>query len=164
MVHAGGRPQEHDRIQIGNDLVNWAKTNSNAFTIPQFATSIGLHSEILRNWCKTDNQFRSLYMQAKELIGYNRLNSNLNKELSDTTYNKTLYHYDYDLREDSREEKSFDNDLKKHLAEFEAKLRSADGLVDENLTSQFEALMNQVSSLQKSVKSSSKIKSTESKS
>lgn len=114
-----GRPQEYDRIKIGNDMVKWATENPTALTIPMFATSIGMHSEMLRTWCKTDEAFRSLYMRAKEILGVNRLKCTQPDSefiMSDSLYRGTLHHYDYDIKADIREEKEFESSLKKDEA------------------------------------------------
>lgn len=115
-----GRPKEHDRVKIGKDLVNWAATNPHALSIPMFATSIGLHSQILRTWCKETPEFQALYMQAKELIGINRFKCTQEGSeirIDNHLHMKTIHHYDYDIREDNREEKIFDKSLENEQIE-----------------------------------------------
>lgn len=109
-----GRPQEYDRIKIGQDMVKWATGNPEALTVPMFAVSIGMHSGILRTWSVEDPKFRALYIQAKEQIGINRLKctqDNSNFVISDSLYSKTLHYYDFDIKGDIREEKEFDASL-----------------------------------------------------
>lgn len=113
-----GRPREYDRSKIGDDLIEWARTNPDCLTIPHFATSIGLHSRILINWCEQDSEFREKYMIAKEIIGLNRLKATRNedesiqKRLDKSIYMQTLHHFDYDTKHDVREDKKYENDLK----------------------------------------------------
>jgi hypothetical protein len=111
-----GRPKEYDRIAIGRDLVEWSK-RPDALTIPMFATSIGLHSEKFREWAKQDAQFRSLFLTAKENVGINRLKavSDPDIKLDPGIYKQTMHFYDLDVREDVRDEKRFDADLKKDI-------------------------------------------------
>ena len=108
-----GRHKEHDRLKIGQDFINWAATNPEALTVPQFATSIGMHSGILRSWCTTDEDFRAMYMEAKELISINRLNAMREDTLSDSVYMKTLTHFDCDAKAETREEKAYESSLRK---------------------------------------------------
>ena len=110
---AGGRPQEYDRLKIGQDMINWAATNPDALTVPMFATSIGLHSGILRNWCTENEEFRAMYIQAKEIMSINRLNAMRSDTLSDSVYMKTLTHFDCDAKAEVREEKAFESSLRK---------------------------------------------------
>lgn len=105
-----GRPKEYDRLEIGRQMVAWATNNPKALTVPMFATSVDLNSSILRAWCNQDEEFRSLYMKAKELIGVNRFNS-VDTRIDNSLYKGTLHHYDYDVRDDIREEKTFERDL-----------------------------------------------------
>lgn len=109
---AGGRPQEYDRIKIGQDMVNWAMTNPDALTVPMFAVSIGLHSGILRNWSRETEEFRVLFMQAKEYIGINRLKASQNETLDTSIYRAHIGNYDIDVNEYMREEKTFEASLK----------------------------------------------------
>lgn len=111
-----GRPKEYDRIKIGHDLVEWARNNPLALTIPMFATSIGMNSSILRKWCNENEEFRSLYMQAKELVGINRFNCTQEGsgfKIDNTLHTKTMHHYDYDILEDIHQEKIFESNLRR---------------------------------------------------
>lgn len=120
MANLGGRPilKDPDQIeQIGKDFVVWATNNPNALTVPQFATSIGLNSAIFREWTKQNPGFSASYIQAKEQIGINRLKSSHGAtkgefNLDPSIYRGTIWNYDYDIREDIREEKAFEAELK----------------------------------------------------
>jgi hypothetical protein len=115
-----GRPtlkNPNEIIQIGKDFVKWATNNPNALTVPQYATSINLNSAIFREWARQNDDFSALYKEAKEHIGINRLKSShaasegeFNLDLS--VYRGTIWHYDYDVREDIREEKAIEAELK----------------------------------------------------
>jgi hypothetical protein len=119
-TNLGGRPKLKtfdEIIQIGKDFVKWATNNPNALTVPQYATSINLNSAIFREWARQNDEFSALYKEAKEHIGINRLKSShqatkgdFNLDLS--VYRGTIWHYDYDVREDIKEEKAFEADLK----------------------------------------------------
>lgn len=107
-----GRPQEYDRIQIGKDFLEWATDNPEALTVPMFAGTIGLHSGILRNWSRESEEFRALFMQAKEQIGINRLKASQMETLDNGIYRAHVGNYDIDINEYMREEKAFESSLK----------------------------------------------------
>jgi hypothetical protein len=104
----GGRPKEYDRIQIGRDFVEWATNNIEALTVPMFATSIGLHSGIMRNWARENDEFRALFREGKEQIGINRLRATQQDLLDNSIYRGHIGNYDIDINEYIREEKAFD--------------------------------------------------------
>lgn len=108
-----GRPKEYDRLAIGKEMLEWSK-KPEALTVPMFATSKGLHSGILRNWCNQDEQFRALFLTAKENVGINRLKAVTNPDikLDPGIYKQTMHFYDLDIKEDVRDEKRFDASLK----------------------------------------------------
>lgn len=114
MANPVGRPQEHDRIAIGKALLEWSK-KPEALTIPMFATSIGLHSGKFREWASSCEEFRALFFAAKENVGINRLNAVTDPKLKldSGIYRQTLHHYDLDIREDVRDDKRFDHELKR---------------------------------------------------
>jgi len=144
-----GRPQEYDRIAIGNEMVAWSK-RPDSLVVPQFATSKGLNSSILRAWCNQDQEFRSLFLQAKENVGYNRLKaiSNPDIKLDPGVYKQTLHFYDLDIKEDVHDEKRFDADLKK--AEMDHINSKAPSSVDfDNLRMENEALRAKLAKLEK---------------
>ena len=111
-----GRPGL-DKIKIGQDFVKWATDNIDALTVPQFASKQGIVSTTMIHWCHEDEEFKQLYMRAKELIGINRLKSSMLPgpvpKLSDNVYQKTLWHYDLDIKHEVREDKNFDASLAK---------------------------------------------------
>jgi len=110
---AGGRPQEYNRLEIGKEMLEWSK-KPEALTVPMFATSKGLHSGILRQWCIDDKEFRALFLAAKENVGINRLKavSNPDIKLDPGIYKQTMHFYDLDIKADVREEKEFEAQLK----------------------------------------------------
>lgn len=135
MVHPGGRPQEYDRIQIGKDFVEWATDNLEALTVPMFAGTIGIHSGIMRNWSRENEEFRVLFMQGKEQIGINRLKAAQQDLMDNSVYRAHIGNFDIDINEYMREEKSFEANLSKdvqdsvndkiieHYGEFHQQLR-----------------------------------------
>lgn len=136
----GGRPPIHDRIQIGKDFVKWATDNLEALTVPMFATSIGLHSGIMRNWARECDEFSALFQEGKEQIGVNRLKAAQHDMLSDGIYRAHIGNYDIDINEYMRGEKRFEAGLDKETAQ----------AVHSDVTDRLDRMHNQITSLQSS--------------
>ena len=125
MANPVGRPKEYDRLKIGDDFIKWAKENPDCLTVPHFATSIGLNSQILINWCSEDPQFHLKYIEAKEIIGLNRLNASRlvdeteKKRLDKSIYLQTLWQFDFDSRNSKREELIFEKSLENQSQKLE---------------------------------------------
>lgn len=115
---AVGRPAP-DRIKIGEAFIKYADENPTCVTVPHFAKTVGMSSDTMITWCEEDPEFRQLYRKAKELIGVNRLKAtqpDAQLIISDSTYRGTLHHYDYDIKNDVRDEKRFESSLREKEA------------------------------------------------
>ncbi len=118
MAHPGGRPREYDRIAVGIEFVQWVKDHPECLTVPHFTTSNGYSTPRLLEWVKEDQQFREYYMEAKELIGINRLKATMaNKDNGEKVLDKTIYlrhvhNFDSDIKACDREDKAFEASLK----------------------------------------------------
>lgn len=151
-----GRPR-FDRMKIVQDFVNWAKTNPDAWTVPQFATSIGINSLMMNKWADQegeDSEFTIAYIRGKELIGINRLYAAMLQEgqekpkMDRTMYLRGLGNYDKDQCCYEREERKFDIECKAKT-EKETSVTANAEIVD-----RLDKTLNQISSLQESVRNS----------
>ena len=135
-VNVGGRPREYDRIAVGKQFVQWVKDHPDCLTVPHFTTANGYATHRLIEWAKEEQEFREYYMEAKELIGLNRLNATRIREensdlkpLDKTIYLRHVGNFDSDKRNFDREEKLFESKLKtdeiKSYSEEEAKKHDA---------------------------------------
>lgn len=111
-----GRPGL-DIIAIAKDFVKWATDNPEALTVPMFATSIGIHSGVMRNWAAANEEFNALFKEGKEQIGINRLNSCLAGVMDNGIYKQVTGNYDTDINEYLRDERTFDAKLSKDTQE-----------------------------------------------
>lgn len=119
-----GRPREYDRLQVGKDFVQWAKTHPDCLTVPHFTTqySEGLTTARMLAWYDEDPEFREYYKEAKEQISINRLNATRitdeeaqlsgKKALDKTIYLRHVNNFDPDKRKFDREEKAYEYSLK----------------------------------------------------
>ncbi len=154
-----GRPA-HDRMKIVNDFVNWARTNPDAWTVPQFATSIGINSLMMNKWAAQegeDSDFTTAFIQGKELLGMNRLNASILKPgqekptMDRGIYLRGLGNFDRDQSTYEREERKFDIECKAKTDKESNVTANAD-IVD-----RLDKTLDQISSLQESVRNNAEI-------
>ena len=109
---------EHDRIALAKEFVNWAAETPDALVVQQFWAPKGVVSTTCSHWAKEDPQFRELYHLGKEIIGTNRLNAALYNEAGKAKMDKAVYlrglrNFDYDQRESDHTEITFEAEQKK---------------------------------------------------
>ena len=136
-----GRPREHDREKIAQELLEWAKKDS-SINLNEFCC---LHDPIivpskLSQWAKEDDAFRQAVESAKGFLGYRRerkLNAN---ELHVKAYDLNATTYDFFLKEEKRQQAEFESALKQQEI---AKVSDADA-------KKLDAFVKQVSDAQAS--------------
>lgn len=148
-----GRPA-YDRMKIVNDFVNWAKTNPDAWTVPQFAVEIGINSGMMNEWAAADEDFSRSFRQGKEYLGINRLKAAIPKSGEDKPkmdrgiYLRGIGNYDTDQNIYERGERKFDIECKAKTEKENNVTANAD-IVD-----RLDKTLDQISSLQDSVRKS----------
>lgn len=160
-----GRPREHDRDSIKDQLIEWAKKEE-SINLCGFCGSREppLNPVMVTTWAREDHEFRLAYETAKGIIG-GRREVNLNKgKLHVKAYDLNSTVYDHFLKDEKRIQMELELDIKKQLIEWEAKLKASGNVVDEAVTEQFELLMGQLSALQEARKRAATSKRAESKS
>lgn len=165
MTNLGGRPREHDRDAIAEELIEWAK-KEDSINLCGFCCSREppLAPTKVTDWARECSRFRVAYETAKMFIGARR-EANLNKgKLHVKAYDLNATVYDHFLKDEKRLQMELELDIKKQLIEWEAKLKSSGNVVDEAVLEQFNALMGQLSALQEARKMADKSKRAESKS
>lgn len=164
-VNKGGRPREHDRDAIMEELVEWAKL-PNSLNLNGFCCSREppLDPSKITHWAKECPRFRQAYSTAKAFIAQKREQNLALGNLHVKAYDLNAAVYDHFLKDERREQAEYEASIKKQLIEWEAKLKSENGSVDPNTVDQFMSLMNQLSSLQSARKTAAKSNKTESKS
>ncbi len=164
-VNKGGRPREHDRDAIAQELIDWAKKddsmNLNGFCCSREPP---LAPTKITDWARECPRFRVAYDTAKAFIGQRREKKLASGALHVKAYDLNATVYDTFLKDERRLQAEFETDIKKQLIEWEAKFKSENGSVDPNTVEQFMSLMNQLSSLQSDRKRAAKSSKTESKS
>ena len=109
-----GRPREHDRKEIAEKLVTWAKLD-NSLNLCAFCCLNEIPPSRLAVWARECNQFCIAYELSKSFIAVRREQKLSSGELHVKAYDLNASTYDYFLKEEKREEKSFDAELKKGI-------------------------------------------------
>ena len=109
-----GRPQEHNRMKIAQEMIEWAKL-PDSVNLNKFCC---LHDPILSpsmiiRWTKEDNEFRQSYEIAKSFLGFRREEKLTSNELHVKAYDVNAATYDLFLRDERREQAQFESDLRK---------------------------------------------------
>lgn len=119
-----GRPREHDREKIADDMIEWARKddsiNLNKFCA--YYEPIIPPSKISR-WAKEDEEFRQAYESAKMFLAFRREEMLNNEMLHVKAYDLNATVYDYFLDEKKTE-----------TAKFEASLRKEEDSKHQNIT------------------------------
>lgn len=135
----GGRPREYDRVQIGKELLEWARQldslNLNKFCCTREPP---LNPNKVIQWSIEDEEFRNAYEEAKAFLAARReemLNGNL---LHTRAYERNATVYDRFMRTEERNQKEFEANLKK----------DSDLKVSEKSVELYENLMKQITNRQ----------------
>lgn len=115
MNMVAGRPKEHDREKVFNDLVEWAKLDD-SININKFCA---LHcdppmpvSNILR-WISEEPKFRGPYETAKAFIAFRREEFVSADLLHVKAYDLNSSAYDVHLHSHKRDDLKFESNLKR---------------------------------------------------
>lgn len=106
-----GRPREHDRDQVGSDLVEWAKLDD-SLNLNKFCAIKEIPPSNLSIWANQCDNFRKAYELAKCFIGYRREIKLTNNELHVKAYDLNASTYDYFLKEERRQQARFESELR----------------------------------------------------
>ncbi len=109
-----GRPQEWDREYIMQEMLAWAKL-PDSLNINAFCTSLDpeIDPDYLLRLSKETEDFRRVYRIVKAYLATRREEANSEKMLSDKAFSSGLRNYDLFLKEDWKEEKTFESSLRK---------------------------------------------------
>lgn len=153
MVHPGGRPRtvcpEHDElVELGKDLLQWATEETNELRC-RFCQWYSLKHMILgRVWdlMIEKAEFHGYYESARAALAQRYMNGAVNPSIA----HRFVRIYMPEVKRDEEEKARFEAELKAKVEE---------SPVDAMIAEQQSALMNQISVLQESIKTSRSIKS-----
>lgn len=109
--YTGGRFRKHDRDDIADKLVEWAKKDDSLNLCGFCADNLIVPSKITI-WAKECENFRKAYELSKSFIANRRERKLSNGELHVKAYDLNANTYDFFLKEGKREEKKFESELK----------------------------------------------------
>lgn len=136
-----GRPREHDREKIGQELIEWAK-QPNSINLNKFCCTRDppLWPCQLSIWADECPIFRKSYETAKAFLGWRREEWLSAETLHVKAYDLNAATYDYFLKKEKRDQQVF-----------EAKLNSEEhASISADDVKRFEAIMGAMNSLQSS--------------
>lgn len=152
-----GRPREHDRKQIAQELLEWS-TNPTAFNLIQFARPRLLNVNMLPNWAKEDDDFREALELAKQSIAMNRFEAAIEGALPFSEVHRNEADYDPLRDRFQQREKRFDLEIEKEKIKYAAEMRKEiETEVMKQKEVEFKDFINQISSLSNAKIDDSKI-------
>lgn len=142
-----GRPREHDRKKIAQELLEWS-TNPTAFNLIQFTRPRMLSVTKLPGWAEEDEEFREALKLAKESIAMNRFEATLEGALPYADYAKNEAQYDPMRDRFQQRERRLELDVKKEEIKYTAEMRKEVETEDKKqLEVDFNKFLDQISSL-----------------
>lgn len=142
MVQPFGRPREHDRKQLADDLIEWAMLED-SLNLCGFAALKLIPPRKIWQFSVEDDYFREAYDLAKAMIGERRDKMLNAKLLATESYKLNAHVYDYFMKQEHRDDLEFQSKLKNEETKS----------VPDDIRDTFTALMSQVSSRQSTSKS-----------
>lgn len=140
-----GRPREHDRDKIAQDLVDWAKL-PDSINLNKFCAIKEISPCKLTIWADKDESFRKAFELAKAYLGARREELLSKGVLHVKAYDLNAKTYDYFLKQEHRQQLEYESSLKKEeIAKFsKEELERSDALME-----QLKAAQSSVQSLTK---------------
>lgn len=107
-----GRPREHDRDQMAEDLIEWAKLDD-SINLNAFCAMKEIPPSNITIWANQCNEFRKAYELAKTYLGVRRELKLTKNELHVKAYDLNAATYDYFLKQEKRDQALYDSELRK---------------------------------------------------
>jgi len=128
---ATGRPREHDRNQIANDLVEWAKL-PDSINLNKFCALQSIAPSKITIWASECDMFRKAYELAKAYIAYRREEMLTADKLHVKAYDLNATTYDHFLKQEKREQAKFEASLEKEVVQASITPAQAQQIIDEH--------------------------------
>lgn len=107
---AGGRPG-FDKELIAQQMLDWVKKPT-SLNLCGFSAEYLVSPRIVMQWAKENEEFSRVYMITKAILGERREQMLKTGELHKSAYDLNINTYDLYRKEECREEKQFESDLK----------------------------------------------------
>lgn len=117
----GGRPRVHDRDEIAEKLIDWAKKD-NSLNLCAFCAENLIDPSRITQWANECERFKQAVGLAKSFIAARREIMLSEGKLHMKAYDLNANTYDYFLKNEKRDEKKFESDLKSKELETALKL------------------------------------------
>ncbi len=137
----GGRPY-YDRDFLTADLLQWVQDPDN-WDIKKWRIRYKLPRDTVMRMCDDSTEFSDAYKYAFDVIAARREEMNHNDEMKDSLYGLHSRVYDKDLDAQKKAEKKFEIEVKQAMLEKELQTVSTE------INEKYDAVIGQLSSLQK---------------
>lgn len=111
MVHPGGRPREHDRSKIAQDMILWAR-KEDSLNLNGFCADCLIPPQKLSEWAKEDSEFREVLWVVKSFLARRREKCVSEGTLHQKAYDLNAKVYDALIKEEHREQLAYEMQLK----------------------------------------------------
>lgn len=141
---AMGRPREHDRNKIAEDMIIWA-AKEDSLNLNGFCAEQLIDPSKITNWAKEDDNFRQAYNISKSILAHRREKGLINGTLHVKAYDLNANVYDRFLKEERTSQAREDNELKMRLLDYMAAIKAKEGdNVPEDIKKAYNDLMDQI--------------------
>lgn len=108
----GGRPREYDRDQIAEEMIEWAQL-PDSINLCGFSAKKLIPPSKITAWARECEKFRLSYEIVKAIVGERRERLLSSQQLHVKAYDLNAKTYDHFLKEEHKEEKTFESSLRK---------------------------------------------------
>lgn len=112
MAKKMGRPREHDRDEIAEKMVIWAKKES-SLNLCGFCAEVEIDPCKITQWATDCENFRKAYRHAKALLGERRERRLSEGTLHQKAYGLNAHVYDQFLKDEARDLIKYEADVRK---------------------------------------------------
>lgn len=139
-----GRPREHDRDQIAEDMIIWA-AKEDSLNLNGFCGEKLIAPSKITDWARADDHFRVAYETTKAILGQRRERGLINGTLHVKAYDLNAAVYDRFLKEERTSQSREDNELKMRLLDYMASIKAKEGdNVPDDIKKAYNDLMDQI--------------------
>jgi len=144
MVNLGGRPREHDRDKIAEDMIIWA-AKEDSLNLNGFCAEQLIAPSQITQWASQEEGFRKAYEITKAILGQRRERGLINGTVHVKAYDLNAAVYDRFLKEERTSQAREDNELKMRLLDYMASIKAKEGdNVPEDIKKAYNDLMEQI--------------------
>ena len=137
----GGVEKKYDREKMADDLIEWVHDEDN-WDIKAWRVRHMISRKLVKDLCDSSDKFLNAYAYAFDVIALRRTKMNHLDEMKDSLYSLHARVYDKDLDDQKKDEKKYEIEAR------QAALNKELQTVSSEINEKYDAVMDQLSSLQ----------------